>query len=110
VLSGLLRKKGLVVETADNGKEAVDKLEDSLFHIVLMDVQMPVMDGFEATRRIRLQGKNRMTPIVAITASVMKGDRERCLELGMDGYVSKPVNAAELFATIHNLLGITLKP
>src|SRR6202011_264927 len=81
-------------------------LERQPFDLVLMDVQMPEMDGFEATARIRPreQGTGRHIPIVAMTAHAMKGDRERCLEAGMDGYVSKPIQARELLRAIEQLV------
>jgi CheY-like chemotaxis protein len=86
-----------------SGEEAVAATAGAPFDLVLMDVQMPGMDGFEATQAIRAReaalGQDHLT-IVAITAHAMKGDRERCLEAGMDGYVSKPVEAAELRRTI----------
>ena len=89
----VLEKAGWNVEIATNGREAVDAYERNSFDVILMDVQMPVMDGLEATRHIRLleEGRDRRTPIVAMTANAMVGDRERCLDAGMDGYVSKPV-------------------
>ncbi len=97
---GLLSKWGHQVTLATNGREAVaTATSQDHFDLVFMDVQMPEMDGFEATHRIRefeaANGRPRM-PIVAMTAHAMKGDRERCFEAGMDGYISKPVRAAEL--------------
>jgi PAS domain S-box-containing protein len=94
----LLEKAGHSVETAQNGQEALAILAKRPFDAVLMDVQMPVMDGFEATARIRERERasGEHVPIVAMTAHAMKGDRERCLAAGMDDYVSKPVHAAEL--------------
>ncbi|MCK6405927.1 MAG: ATP-binding protein [Rhodocyclaceae bacterium] len=98
----LLERKGHRVQVTGNGEEALHALAEAPFDLVLMDVQMPVMDGFEATRRIRereaLQGGHQV--IVAMTANAMQGDRERCLNAGMDGYVSKPVHADDLFSTI----------
>jgi PAS domain S-box-containing protein len=98
----LLEKAGHTVETALNGREALAALARRSFDVVLMDVQMPEMDGLEATARIRAQELARGTrvPIVAMTAHAMKGDRERCLDAGMDGYVSKPVQAEDLYRAL----------
>jgi len=100
----ILEKRGHRVVVASNGKEAIEKLEGERFDLVLMDVQMPEMDGLEATRQIRNAefGMGNI-PIVAMTAHAMKEDRERCLAAGMDDYLSKPVNAEELFTVIEKL-------
>jgi signal transduction histidine kinase/ActR/RegA family two-component response regulator len=96
----MLEKRGHRVTLALNGREAVALVRDRAFDIVLMDVQMPVMDGLEATRLIR--EFNAGLPIVAMTAHAMDGDRERCLDAGMNGYTSKPIRPDELFAAIHD--------
>jgi CheY-like chemotaxis protein len=98
----LLERAGHTVETANNGKEALAALSKGAFDVVLMDIQMPEMDGLEATAHIREQEQatGAHIPIVAMTAHALKGDRERCLEAGMDGYVSKPVQAAELYQSL----------
>ena len=92
----------------NNGREAVDAWGQGGHDVVLMDVQMPEMDGFEATAKIReleRDGKgNGRTPIIAMTANAMKGDKERCLDAGMDGYISKPVKRETLFAEIQRVL------
>jgi two-component system sensor histidine kinase/response regulator len=97
-----LEKAGYSVAVANNGEEAVVAYGLEHFDLILMDVQMPLMDGFQATAQIRQQelvtGKHQQ--IVAMTAHALKGDRERCLEAGMDGYVSKPIRNSELFAAI----------
>lgn len=102
IVNQLLEKKGWNVELAENGKQAFDKTKDKKFDIILMDVQMPEMDGFDATRLIRKseKEKNIHTPIIAMTAHAMKGDKEKCLAVGMDYYISKPVNPAELYKAI----------
>jgi CheY-like chemotaxis protein len=102
---GLLTKRGHHVSVANDGREAIHLYESRRFDLVLMDVQMPEMDGFQATRAIRQhdRGCGRYTPIIALTAHAMKGDRERCLEAGMDAYVSKPVRAGDLYATIEKV-------
>ena len=98
----ILEKAGHQVTLANNGQEAVDRVFQEPFDLVLMDVQMPVMDGLEATRVIRQRETETglHTPIVAMTAHALKGDREKCLAAGMDGYVSKPIHMPELFAAI----------
>jgi signal transduction histidine kinase/ActR/RegA family two-component response regulator len=100
--SELLTRNGHAVVTALNGAEAVSFAERNSFDLILMDVQMPHMDGFEATRRIRRgHGANRpRVPIVALTANAMNGDRERCLAAGMDEYLSKPLDQDALFALV----------
>ena len=100
VVAAILRKSGFEVVLAGNGKEALNKLEQGVFGLVLMDVQMPVLDGLEATRIIRMDARWLRMPIVAMTAYAMTGDRERCIEAGMNGYISKPVHAAHLLETV----------
>jgi PAS domain S-box-containing protein len=101
----LLEKRGHSVAVASSGREALGRLEKEPFDLVLMDVQMPEMDGLEATRTIRERERETGThlPIVAMTAHAMKGDRDRCLEAGMDDYVSKPIQAEQLFRAIEGL-------
>jgi signal transduction histidine kinase/CheY-like chemotaxis protein len=101
----ILERRGHTVLVAENGKEALDLLEQHEVDLVLMDVQMPVMGGFEATRAIREQERitGRHLPIVAMTAHAMKGDRERCLEAGMDEYMSKPIDSARLLALVDEI-------
>ncbi len=105
----ILEKRGHSVVVAWNGKEALAALEREPFDLVLMDVEMPEMGGFEATAYIRRRegdtGKH--VPILALTAHAMKGDRERCLQAGMDGYVAKPIQARELYQAISELLPAT---
>lgn len=98
----LLEKRGYKVVVANNGREAVTALAAQQFDLVLMDIQMPEMDGYEATAQIRARERatGRRIPIVAVTANVTKGDRERCLAAGMDGYVAKPIHTTELFRVI----------
>ena len=102
----LLEKRGHQVVVAGNGREALAALDDGPFDAVLMDVQMPEMDGFEATAAIRGResATGGHTPIVAMTAHALKGDRERCLAAGMDAYVSKPLRPQELFDVLGGLL------
>jgi CheY-like chemotaxis protein len=102
----LLTKRGHLVKVAMNGRQALEMQAREPFDVVLMDVQMPEMNGFEATREIRKRegALNRHTPIIAMTAYAMKGDRERCLAAGMDAYLSKPIKADELLSIMENLL------
>ncbi len=103
----LLEKRGFMVTAAVNGREAVAEFEKQSYDLVLMDVQMPEMDGFEATAAIRakemLSGKH--IPIMAMTAHALKGDEERCIAAGMDGYISKPIRTNEMFTAIEKALG-----
>ncbi|MFQ5685386.1 MAG: response regulator [Candidatus Scalindua sp.] len=101
------RKLGYRADVVNNGKEAVESLERLDYDLVLMDCQMPEMDGYEATRSIRDETsfvRNRRIPIIAMTANAMKGDREKCLEAGMDDYVTKPINRQELADAIERNL------
>ena len=102
VATGLLAKRGHQFVCAENGKEAFDLIAEQEFDVVLMDMQMPVMDGYEATIAIRRREHQTggHLPIIAMTAEALKGDRERCLEAGMDDYVSKPVDALEMYRAI----------
>ena len=108
----ILTKRGHSVKIANNGKEALAALEQQEFDVILMDVQMPEMDGMAATAAIRAgeQISGRHMPIVALTAHAMKGDRERCLEGGMDAYVSKPLRPADLFQAIADVLKASPPP
>jgi two-component system sensor histidine kinase/response regulator len=104
VAAGLLKKRGHTVVVANDGVEALAAMDEEVFDLVLMDVQMPRMGGFETTAEIRRreEGTGRRLRIVAMTAHAMTGDRERCLAAGMDGYLSKPVEPAMLFAAVEH--------
>jgi two-component system, sensor histidine kinase and response regulator len=108
----LLEKHGHKVTLASNGNEALAMLGKQAFDLVLMDVQMPELDGFEATAAIREREKvtGAHQVVIAMTAHAMKGDRERCFAAGMDGYVSKPIHAKELFAAIDEALSTSSMP
>lgn len=90
----------MIVETASNGKEALNLLADQHFDGILMDCQMPVMDGYEATGRIRQQEKYSFLPIIAMTANTMRGDKEKALAVGMNDYIAKPVDPDDMFVTM----------
>ncbi len=100
VATEILSSAGISVDIANNGKEAVDAVGSASYDIVLMDVQMPVMGGYEATKRIRSEGQYKDLPIIAMTAHAMQGAREECLEAGMNDYISKPIDPDSLFLTI----------
>ncbi len=106
VAIGLLTQRGHEVVVAKDGREALDAVDQDSFDLVLMDVQMPIMDGLEATRAIRAGEENsgQHLPIIAMTAGAMKGDEQRCLESGMDAYISKPIAPELLFETIERLV------
>ena len=109
VVLAQLRRLGYRARAVENGAEAVKAVETGEYSLVLMDCQMPVMDGFEATRRIR--GSPRADiPIVAVTANAMPSDRERCLEAGMSDYLSKPVEMGDLGAAVAKWLGTHAEP
>jgi CheY-like chemotaxis protein/HPt (histidine-containing phosphotransfer) domain-containing protein len=101
----ILEVEGHSIHVAENGREAVEAIRASAFDLVVMDIQMPVMDGYEATAAIREWEKpsGRRIPILALTARALEGDRERCLEAGMDGYVTKPIRARKLLDAIDEL-------
>jgi CheY-like chemotaxis protein len=109
LVTSLLGKRGHTSVIVGNGREAVAAIAGGGFDIVLMDVQMPEMDGFEATAATRKaeQTTGLHIPIIALTAHAMKGDRDLCLAAGMDGYLSKPINATELFALIDSLTAVS---
>jgi signal transduction histidine kinase/CheY-like chemotaxis protein/HPt (histidine-containing phosphotransfer) domain-containing protein len=102
----VLEKQGHSVVVANNGREALERFDTEVFDLILMDVHMPEMNGFEATAAIRKkrEANKRSVPIIAMTAYAMIGDRERCLEAGMDGYVAKPVKVEELLEVISGLV------
>jgi CheY-like chemotaxis protein/anti-sigma regulatory factor (Ser/Thr protein kinase) len=108
VAQKMLEKVGLKARLANNGLEALQCLHDEKFDLVLMDCQMPEMDGFDATREIRkldIKALNQQPlPVVAMTANVMSGDRERCLEVGMDDYIGKPVQREQLESILQKWL------
>jgi CheY-like chemotaxis protein len=109
----LLKKQGHSVAVAENGRQAVALFDGDLFDLILMDVQMPEMDGLEATAAIRKREAEtgaRRIPIIALTAHAMNGDRERCVAAGRDVYISKPISPQELYRTIQALAAIPESP
>ena len=105
----MLEERGLHPDVANNGREAVEAWQQTEYDIVLMDIQMPEMDGYEATQEIRQRERRlaRRTVIVAMTANAMSGDRERCIAAGMDDYITKPVRAERLYQTLASWAGRT---
>lgn len=105
-LERMLTKKGCLVSCVENGQEAVVALESTSYDCVLMDVRMPVMDGIQATKKIRsLDRRSRNVPVIALTAYAMPGDREKCLDAGMDDYLAKPVDVQCLLDCLERHLG-----
>lgn len=100
VMEGLLKTFGHEPVLVDNGREAVSLSEAKGFDLILMDLHMPEMDGYETTREIRGQENGDRTPIIAVTADALAGTKERCLDAGMDGYVTKPVDPDRLVSEI----------
>ena len=110
VALAMLEEVGLQVVVAENGAEALQKLSDGRFDLVLMDMQMPVMDGLEATRRIRSQPAYQDLPILAMTANAFAEDRQACLDVGMNDFVTKPVDPGALYSTLLRWLPATAAP
>ena len=109
VATEILGQAGVVVDIAGNGVQALAALEVKAYDAVLMDVQMPVMDGYEATRRIRADARYRSLPIISMTANAMSGDREKSLAAGMNDYVTKPINPNQVFATLARWVNVMAK-
>ena len=100
-LSSVIEEKGMIVLVARNGKEALDLLEqESAIDLVLMDIMMPEMDGYETMRQIRAQERLKDLPIIALTAKAMKGDRQKCIDAGANDYLSKPVDIDKLLSLL----------
>ena len=112
IVQGLLEKRGHRVEVVANGQQALDHLSKESFDLILMDVQMPVMDGLTATRLFREREKElgQHVPIIAMTANAMKGDREECLNAGMDHYIPKPIRFEQLLEAIARISAGMLQP
>ncbi len=104
VLTMQLKRMGCTMTVVENGLLAIEALRNNTFDVILMDCQMPELDGYETTRRIRTQ-ENNTIPIIAMTANAMAGDREKCLAAGMDDYVSKPVRISEFQETLLRVVG-----
>jgi signal transduction histidine kinase/DNA-binding response OmpR family regulator len=105
-----LTAAGFTVDLAENGQQAIDAFERTRYDLILMDLQMPLLNGFDATAKIRVreaaQGCKRRTPIIALTANAMKGDEKQCLDAGMDGYLIKPIHRHQLIKTVDHWIGL----
>ncbi|MFN0207247.1 MAG: ATP-binding protein [Planctomycetota bacterium] len=112
VVRSFLEKRGWHVTVVENGHEAVAHAGENRYDVILMDVQMPELDGFDATKQIRERERelNTYTPIIALTANAMKGDREQCLAAGMDDYLAKPIQSATLYEVIEGAVRLNKKP
>ncbi|MFP4580202.1 MAG: ATP-binding protein [Candidatus Sumerlaeia bacterium] len=112
VVQEILDGEGMEVVSVINGREAVDVFSQKEFDLVLMDIHMPVMDGFDACKKIRESMRNaqQQVPIIALTARALKGDREECLKAGMDDYLAKPIDSARLISMVHKWLNRTAPP
>jgi len=110
MLSAIIKKFGCTADQANNGEEAVRMAKERHYDCILMDCQMPILDGFEATKSIRSNGcKNKNTPIIAVTANAMSGDRERCIRAGMNDYIRKPIKKDIVFEHMHYWLSKELE-
>jgi CheY-like chemotaxis protein len=109
VMANLLKRKGWTTSTAGSGNECLEKMTAEIFDLVLLDIQMPEMDGFTTAQRVRQQETERgahRTPIIALTALRQPDTRERCLACGMDDHLTKPVDTQELYSCIHRILDL----
>lgn len=100
----ILQKAGIRVVLAENGKDALDKIKQETFDLVLMDIQMPEMDGYRATKMIRRDKRFKSLPIIAMTAQAMSGDKEKCLAAGMDDYIAKPISPRDTYRVLSRWL------
>lgn len=101
VTQDILELMDFTVDIAENGREALEKYEQNHYDAILMDIQMPELDGYQATKEIRKkENGEKHIPIIALTANALSGDREKCLEAGMDDYISKPIEAVKLEAIL----------
>jgi two-component system, sensor histidine kinase and response regulator len=104
IVTFILSGRGHAVDIAGDGQQAIHMAQENRYDVIVMDMKMPGMDGLEATKAIRTrENGNRRVPIIALTAYAMKGDRERCLAAGMDGYLSKPINGQEMIMLVETL-------
>ena len=104
LVQAILKKEGYTLLTANSGKKALEMTDVHNPNLILLDIMMPEMDGYEALQKIKNDEKIKNIPVIAITAQAMTGDREKCLAAGANGYVSKPVNVDELMAILNKIM------
>ena len=110
IVTRLLKKNNFEsIVVVENGQEAVDEVKNNKYDLILMDMQMPVMNGFEATQRIREMEEYKNTPIIALTAFAMKGDREKCLDAGATDYIPKPIDSQEFVEKVKHYTDVKMK-
>ena len=105
LIAFLLARSGYSYDIADNGAAALERLSQSVYRLVLMDMMMPVMNGYDATRAIRGDSRFRGVPVIALTANAMKGEDEKCRAVGCDDYIAKPYSKDQILAAIQRLIG-----
>lgn len=102
LVTELLNAQGFITDGAQDGEEAVRKAENETYNLIIMDIELPGIDGVEATKRIKTKSRNKFVPVIALTAFALKGDRDRFLKSGFDAYLSKPINVPEFMKVIEN--------
>jgi CheY-like chemotaxis protein len=105
LIAFLLARSGYTYDIAENGKFALERLEQTAYRLVLMDMMMPVMNGYDATRAIRAHPKHKALPVIALTANAMKGEDEKCRAVGCDDYIAKPYSKDQILAAVAKLIG-----
>jgi CheY-like chemotaxis protein len=105
LIAFLLARSGYSYDIAENGKTALERLDQSQYRLVLMDMMMPVMNGYDATRAMRQNPKHKALPVIALTANAMKGEDEKCRAVGCDDYIAKPYSKDQILAAVAKLIG-----
>jgi len=105
LVSEILKASGIMADGAENGIEAIKKIENELYDLILMDIELPGMDGIETTRIIKSKSEYKDVPVIALTAYAMKGDRERFLKAGLDDYIAKPIHVTDFMERMKKYLG-----
>jgi CheY-like chemotaxis protein len=105
LIAFLLARSGYSYDIAENGKLALERLDQNAYRLVLMDMMMPVMNGYDATRAMRSHPKHKSLPVIALTANAMKGEDEKCRAVGCDDYIAKPYSKDQILAAVAKLIG-----